>query len=185
MTVASAERNKYERMWGVPEYRLHSPGQSLVPMAIVELGMQRGDTVVDFGCGTGRPALAFQDAGMRVTGVDHAANCVDAGIAGKFNFIQSTLWSLPPDLAATFGFCTDVMEHIPTDKVHDVLSEIRRVCANGVFFQIATFPDGMGRRIGETLHLTVRRPDWWQDALRKHWNSVTMRGERNCILVAK
>ncbi len=183
MNQAEHEREKYERMWGVPAYRNFSPGEKLVSDAIRELDIQSGDSVIDFGCGTGRPAMQFQSAGVHVTAVDHVTNCLDENVIDRVNFVQSNLWQLPPDLKADFGFCTDVMEHIPTNRVHDVLSEIKRTTRAGVFFQIATFPDGMGRRIGETLHLTVRPPQWWEDTLRKHWTAVTIRGQKNCIAV--
>jgi ubiquinone/menaquinone biosynthesis C-methylase UbiE len=183
MNTAEKERQKYEQMWDVPAYRKFSPGEKLVTEAIRELDIKSGDNLIDFGCGTGRPALAFQKAGVHVTAVDHVVNCLDDDVLNRLNFIQANLWQLPPNLIADFGFCTDVMEHIPTEHVHDVLSEIKRTTRRGAFFQIATFPDGMGRHIGETLHLTVRHPSWWEETLSKHWNAITIRGDRNCIAV--
>lgn len=164
------ERAKYESIWQHSDYRKSAPGERCVPEAIRRLRMGAGDTVIDFGCGTGRPALALQKAGMNVTAVDFAENCLDAGVSVPFR--QACLWDLPDDLVATFGFCTDVMEHIPTDRVDDVLENIAHATTGGAYFQIATRPDRMGRLIGETLHLTVREADWWADKLRRHWTNV-------------
>lgn len=181
--LADRERNKYERMWDVKAYRNHSPGESLAQKAFTEMGMRINDKLIDFGCGTGRPAAQFQRLGAAVTGIDHATNCLDPDV--NINFLKCCLWDLPPDLAAMYGYCTDVMEHIPPEKVDAVLSEIRRVVRNKVFFQIATFPDGMGKRIGETLHLSVHGPEWWKAKLSEHWGSVTISGTRNCIAIVQ
>lgn len=181
--LAAREKNKYERMWDVPAYRNHAPGEQLARSAFIDMGMSKGDTLIDFGCGTGRPAKQFQSLGAKVTGIDHATNCLDPDVS--INFLQGCLWELPPDLRSDYGYCTDVMEHIPPEKVDAVLSEIKRVVAKKVFFQIATFPDGMGKRIGETLHLSVHGPDWWQVKLSEHWGSVIIRGNRNCIAIVQ
>jgi hypothetical protein len=56
--------------------------------------------------------------------------------------------------------CTDVMEHIPTKDVDQVLLNIMSA-AQHVFFQISTEQDSCGKMIGEELHLTVKPPEWW------------------------
>lgn len=168
--LAETERAKYEAVWQHDQYRKAAPGERCVPEAIRRLRMKAGDTVIDFGCGTGRPALALQKAGMNVTAVDFAANCLDESV--NIPFRQACLWDLPDDLIATFGFCTDVMEHIPTDRVDDVLGNIAHATTSGVYFQIATRPDRLGRLIDQTLHLTVRDADWWAERLRRYWPNV-------------
>jgi len=181
--LAEHERDKYERMWDVQAYRNHAPGEALAQRAFTEMGMCKGDKLIDFGCGTGRPAAKFQRLGDDVIGIDHATNCLDQGV--NITFLKCCLWDLPPDLASDYGYCTDVMEHIPPEKVDAVLSEIRLVVRNKVFFQIATFPDGMGKRIGETLHLSVHGTEWWKAKLSEHWGSVIISGTRNCIAIAQ
>lgn len=181
--IAERERDKYERMWRVDAYRHHAPGEELAHRAFFALGAKVGDSLIDFGCGTGRPAAQLKRLGLSVTAIDHAKNSLDPGI--DVAFMQQCLWALPSDLSADYGYCTDVMEHIPPEKVSAVLSEIRRVVRKRVFFQIATFPDGMGRKIGETLHLSVHPPEWWRAKLSEHWNDVKVSGTRNCILVVE
>jgi 2-polyprenyl-3-methyl-5-hydroxy-6-metoxy-1,4-benzoquinol methylase len=170
MNLDQSEREKYERIWAHDAYRKGAPGERCVDEAIRRLRMEPGDTVIDFGCGTGRPAQALQAAGMNVMAVDFAANCLDPNV--NLPFRQACLWDIPDDLIATYGFCTDVMEHIPTDRVNDVLNNIAHATTGGVYFQIATRPDRMGRLIGQTLHLTVRDADWWADRLRRFWPNV-------------
>lgn len=184
MSLTGREQAKYEKMWGYDQYRHNAPGEKCVYQAIDTLGMVPGDTVIDFGCGTGRPALALQDAGMVVTAVDFASNCMDGEPRAKVAFFNACLWDMPASLRAKWGFCTDVMEHIPSERVDDVLQSIREATIHGAFFQIATRPDRMGRLIGEPLHLTVRDADWWRDKLKQHWSSAQVNAAQGSVLVA-
>jgi len=70
--------------------------------------------------------------------------------------------------------CTDVMEHIPTDKINDVLNNVL-LSAQHVFFSISTVDDSCGVLIGETLHLSVFPYAWWLDQFQQraclvHWS---------------
>lgn len=134
--------------------------------------MSTHETVIDFGCGTGRATKKFVDMGFSAVGVDF----VNA-VQGDVPFIHACLWAMP-DMSADWGFCADVMEHIPPEKVSDVLHQIRRRTTKGCFFQISLTKDSFGDRIGERLHLTVQPADWWSEQLNKHWGrvKVTQRG---------
>jgi 2-polyprenyl-3-methyl-5-hydroxy-6-metoxy-1,4-benzoquinol methylase len=134
-----------------------------------------GATVIDFGCGTGRAALKIASAGHNVTLLDFAENCRDKD-AESLPFIK---WDLtrPIEVKATYGFCTDVMEHIPPLDVEAVITNIMRA-APRTFFNISTVPDELGVLIGQHLHLTVRPHKWWREtfqALGYHitWQEMT------------
>lgn len=132
--------------------------------------MAAGDSLIDYGCGTGRALTLFQGWGLSVRGVDIAKNCLDSDLP----FIRACLWDMP-ELSSKWAYCTDVMEHIPEEKVDSVLAQIAERC-EGAFFQIAMRPDSSGMLIiGEQLHLTVRDINWWERALKKHWPSVEMK----------
>ena len=106
---------------------------------------------------------------MEVVAIDHAANCLDRDVSG-FTFLQHCLWKLPEKLNGEWGYCTDVMEHIPSNKIDLVLENIASICTKGVYFQIALRPDNMGPQIlGEPLHLTVRSANWWAKKIRNYW----------------
>jgi hypothetical protein len=85
-------------------------------------------------------------------------------------FVEHDL-TQPITQSATYGFCTDVLEHIPTEDVDKVLDNCLAACKH-VFFQISTVDDVMGGMIGHPLHLTVKPYEWW---LKKFT-------ERNCII---
>lgn len=152
-----SEQEKYQRMWNFDTYRTVSPGELVVP-AFFETVHPTG-MVLDFGCGTGRAALKMMEAGLEVLGIDFADNCRDEEAMG-IPFLQ---WDLtrPIPARANFGFCSDVMEHIPTADVGTVIANIMEA-AEKVFFQISTREDHCGELIGHPLHLTVEKGEWWE-----------------------
>lgn len=174
--VTQAERSKYERMWDLDDYRTYSPGEKALPVMLSVL--KEGVTLGDFGCGTGRAAQSLQARGFDVMGIDFAANCLDPDVSIPFE--QHCLWELPSDMLFDVGYCTDVMEHIPPRKVHATLKCISGATWLGCFFQIATFKDKFGGKIGEPLHLSVQPAEVWESVLMKHWPHVRMlRGGRD------
>jgi hypothetical protein len=105
-----------------------------------------------------------------VTLLDFTDNCLDPEVAqacetqsARIRFLQHDLMQMP-QVNAAYGYCTDVMEHIPEQDVDRVLSNIL-ASANKVFFQIDCEDDKLGTLIGERLHLTVRPYAWWLEKL--------------------
>lgn len=161
-----AERAKYETMWGFDSYRERSPGMRHLSDAMFRLLPEQGATMVDFGCGTGRVARAMQKQGLEVTAVDIAANACEE-FSG--DFVQASLTDLPESLGRhQYGFCADVMEHLPTERVAEALANMARH-AGKTYFQIANFHCHEGDKIGEHLHLTVKPYQWWKDLLNQYF----------------
>jgi SAM-dependent methyltransferase len=172
------EQQKYEKMWDIDDYRKVAPGEHVVMTFLEQAKPKRGSTCIDFGCGTGRGGLLVAMlGGLDVTLVDFAANCLDEEVRetantnpNKLRFVQQDL-SQPLSVHGMYGYCTDVMEHIPPEQVPQVLANIL-VSAQHVFFQICNTPDHMGQRIGHPLHLTVEPYDWWLKQFR----------DQNCVI---
>jgi SAM-dependent methyltransferase len=169
----------YERVWADPRYRETAPGEAHVER-FLSLARPYGE-VVDFGCGTGRAALAISRlAGVRVMGIDFAANALDLDTDVQAAHGRQSNDALHPPAAVTFrvhdlreplsglapfGFCTDVLEHIAPADVEGVLANIL-MAARRVYLAISTVPDQFGPALlGEPLHLTVRPHEWWRGAL--------------------
>lgn len=152
------ERDKYQRMWNIPAYRTMSPGEESAQTFLDVV--KPTSTVIDFGCGTGRGGLAISKAGVDVVMVDFASNCRDSE-AMHLPFVEMDLTE-PIGLRASYGYCTDVMEHIPPQDVAAVISNVM-ASAETVFFQISTVPDQLGAAINQRLHLTVMPMTWWAD----------------------
>lgn len=152
------ERDKYRLMWRTDSYRKFSPGEGIVKTFLE--AVKPDGLIIDFGCGTGRAALALHNLGHDVLMIDFADNCRDQE-AMDLPFLEWDLCrELPP--RAPYGLCTDVMEHIPADKVETVIRNIMGA-AKSVFFQISTVPDQFGAMLGTQLHLSVHPADWWRN----------------------
>ena len=170
MDAQRTEQSKYEAMWAHDAYRAVAPGEHHADR-FLDLARPRPDhTVCDFGCGTGRGALRIRLlSGASVSAVDFTDNCLDPDIRLRlgegFRFVRADL-SDPLTERFSYGYCTDVLEHIPPQDVEKVLTNIG-LAARKVYFAISTVPDVMGAMIGEPLHLTVRDPFWWHDTLKR------------------
>jgi hypothetical protein len=153
------ERDKYSKMWQIDAYRAYSPGEVCANRFLAEMRIDDTGPVIDFGCGTGRGGLALTRAGLDVTLTDFVSNCRDEE-ALELPFLEWDL-TLPCALRAPYGYCTDVMEHIPSEDVEAVLTNIM-ASAETVFFQISTVDDDFGRLfLNQPLHLSVHPHDWW------------------------
>lgn len=161
--LRAREVEKYRRIWERKEYRRFSPGLEAAPRAFRH--MDPDETLYDLGCGTGRAGVWFAKQGMDVVLVDFAPSAVETE---ALPFVEACLWemNLPP---RDWGFCADVMEHIPESHVDEVLKRISSAC-RAAYFQIHCENDGCGKLIGETLHLTVNPPSWWIEKLGEHFD---------------
>ncbi len=180
--VQNPEQSKYEKLWQRGEYREVAPGEHWAMTFLKQAHVERDAEVIDFGCGTGRGGLILALLGqMKVTLLDFAAGCLDPEVAQacktqptRIKFLQADLTRTLP-VNAAYGYCCDVMEHIPTAEVPKVLCNILG-SAQHCFFAISTVDDVMGELIGEKLHLTVQPMAWWVEQITKagaviHWSN--------------
>lgn len=167
------EQAKYEQCWSDKRYRIHAPGEGVAMTFVRVVRPQADEWCIDFGTGTGRGALQVAvRGGLRMWMLDFAANCLDEAVAecierspDRFRFTQHDLMNPLGHLTATYGYCTDVMEHIPPDDVDKVLKNILS-SARHVFLHIHCTPDDYGKVIvGEPLHLTVQPYAWWKERI--------------------
>lgn len=166
------EQAKYEAIWSFDAYRTYSPALEVVDQ--IAAFLPPGVEVADFGCGTGKAAVALENRGFCPILIDFADNCRDPQ-AMSLPFVQADLSKSIP-VRTNYGYCCDVMEHIPADQVHNVLHNIHSSAAD-VFFRIETQPDCFGALIGKPLHLSVHDEAWWAAALRCHWADVEPKGD--------
>jgi len=153
------EQEKYRRVWMHDDYRLVAPGEHVVETFLAVC--KPSGWIADFGCGTGRAALAIRAAGHEVICVDFADNCMDVE-ARALPFICADI-TAPMSVRASYGFCTDVMEHIPPHQVDGAITSIMASVCHA-FFQISTTADEFGEStIGAPLHLSVHPHSWWAD----------------------
>lgn len=172
IAIKKSERAKYEELWNEPEYRGVAPGEHYVERFLHVSQAQPGDTVIDYGCGTGRPSVLLNTAKLDVTMIDIASNCLDEWVVRltekypeHLRFVRHDLTKWPiPAKRAKFGFSADLLEHVPPDELDKVLWSIVRG-ARYVFLAISTQPDSLGGLHGEPLHLSLHDFEWWKAKL--------------------
>lgn len=171
-TLHEAEAEKYQRVWTGDDYRAQADGDAVLNLAWYGLRMEPGESLIDWGCGSGRPAAEFARRGMDVTGFDIAQNCLDQGVT--IPLVVGTLWNPPEWLSADYGFCTDVLEHIPMEHVRTCLAIIAARCSKGAFLQVDTALDTSGPKMHPPtrLHLTVWSRECWEGVIREYWPRV-------------
>ena len=155
MSLAIDEKEKYEKALNHDDYRNYSPGEHVAIQYVLKCKPKHG-RLVDFGTGTGRGALVLHNLGFDVMMIDIADNCLDEDVRDEIgsNLTIGNLWDKIDLPQAPEGFCTYVMEHIPTEHVDAVLENIMGMC-DRVFFQICLKEDHFGDVLEEHLHLTV------------------------------
>jgi hypothetical protein len=162
--IGNKERFKYEEAWKHDDYRKISPGEMCLPIFMDTCKPQRNAKFVDWGAGTGRAGHQAWKQGLDVTLVDFVDGCLDKAVrddlCDSLSFIKHDL-AKPIDVRCDFGYCCDVLEHIPESDLDKVLKTI--VTNSGeVFFNISTVEDHFGDALDiGPLHVTVHPYAWW------------------------
>ena len=171
MNLAEAERQKYKKAWAIPEYANHSPGEEISGL-FFEMCSPEG-TAIDLGAGSGKGSVALDKHGLKVTMLDLTFDGLVEDL--PFRRIRSSLWEdWGRDYGWDWGFCTDVMEHIPPEYTMLVIDRIMSNCRQA-FFHICFVSDGFGKVVGQPLHLTVMPFEWWKSHLSEFGTVVECR----------
>jgi SAM-dependent methyltransferase len=186
------ERAKYLRAYQEPRYRRKSGLHIYEDEFAVRqwLSSRPLGSCVDLGCGNGLSSLLLRDIGaQRVTlcdfiGRDYLDPAVqDAITAGWADYHEDSLWQIDPLKLGPYDFlvCTDVMEHIPEDKVDAVLDNAAALVADGgsAYMRIALWGSSTDaqrkkaqEKYGGELHVTVKPHEWWQEKLDRRFKGA-------------
>lgn len=166
MNLALVEKQKYETIWAFQDYRKYSPGMENVARFMEVIQPPRNHTIIDIGCGEGKAGLEFHKAGLRANWLDITDAALSPDV-DRSSFIQQPIWGFwRKPLRWDYGFCCDVMEHIPPEYVMLCLDRITTNCRIS-WLQVCNLPDSFGGLIGQPLHLTVQPFTWWRDRLKE------------------
>lgn len=110
--------------------------------------------ILDYGCGKARHYLV--DNIHKQWGVDLPC-CFDpfyrpfsAKPQGKFDGV----------------ICTDVLEHVPENELHELLADIFNYATKFVFFSVSTKPAKKFLSDGRNAHVTLKEPSWWHGLIK-------------------
>lgn len=178
-----AEREKYNWLWShIDAYREVSPGQLFLPFFLkaFQADFKPGQKLIDFGCGTGRVARDFLALQLKVRLVDISPFALDEEVSHLLHlmpeelcFVEACLWQLPQTLQpADWIYCTDVLEHLPTKQMDQVLKGMSQRMQRGGYLSICLQEDAMGKTLGLQLHLTVQTRDWWHQKISQFFQII-------------
>ncbi len=156
-------------MWKHPDYGKFQPGEMYVDFFAKMSGLKEGDSVVDLGCGGGRGSVKLLEITGSVERVDITDNSLDKPHP-LIPFHHQSIWDTLPK-KYKYGYCCDVMEHIPTEYVMLTLKNIADHC-DYAFFDICPMHENFGKHIGEELHLTQKPFVWWKDRLGEVFSEI-------------
>ncbi|MBM3207129.1 MAG: class I SAM-dependent methyltransferase [Chlamydiae bacterium] len=178
--LTEQERIKYVSIWKINSYRLVSPGYNSANcfFNFFKEKIQPGDSITDFGCGTGITTLNFLEKQLSVQLIDIAHNALSDEInaltillPSRVKFYNTCLWELSDNILPTdWIYCIDVLEHIPTEKIEACLIELSKRMVKGGAIQVFLEDEGFGKIIGEPLHLTIKPLSWWHEIISKFFD---------------
>lgn len=168
MATVLEEKEKYFRMWQHKPYRRSSPGERNATLFRSCVQYERGDTLIDLGCGTGRGGAALAAKGFNAFLFDLVPSAVDDHV--KLPFIEGNIWDLSGLPVFDWIYCTDVLEHVPPEQVDNTLAGMAAITRKGGFLTISHVVDGYGAAINERLHLTIEPFEWWYEKISRLWN---------------
>lgn len=187
MNLVEAERAKYETVWAFEDYKKYSPGMENVARFLKIVQPEPREWIIDIGCGTGGAGLELEKAGLETHWLDITDAALDPAVKRE-KFIQKPIWgdwSFPRSHSISksasifstgwhYGFCCDVLEHIPPEYVMLCLDRITENCGTS-WLQVCNLPDNFGKLVGQPLHLTVQPFVWWRERLKEMGTLVEAR----------
>lgn len=115
----------------------------------------KSSTILDYGSGKGLQYSKFKMDKFWNVSVD----CYDPYVE-KFSIL--------PDKTYDGVICTDVLEHIPEDKLNETLSVIFSKATKFVFFCIHIEEATKKFSDGRNVHVTVKPTEFWTDLINLH-----------------
>lgn len=110
-----------------------------VPMAkamALHLGMERGATVLDFGCARGYLVKALNMIGYRASGYDPSQWVIDHCDPEVAGMVTSSF----PAGRYDWVVAKDVLEHVEMPKLAGTIRQLAAACTKGLFFVVPLSP---------------------------------------------
>jgi len=139
-------------------------GKKYVHDVIAYANELHAENILDYGCGRGTLKQALTKHGFDLCPVIE----YDPAIPGKE--------ALPGQ--ADLITCTDVLEHIEPELIHNVLEHLYRLTVKGCYLVIATRDCDAVLPDGRKAHLIIEGPEYWEGLIKKFkWNTARFETE--------
>lgn len=121
-----------------------------------EILIRRPRSILDYGCGQSRLANSLR---LGYPADIHRYDPAIPEIAKK------------PEQVVDLLINIDVLEHVPEDKLDDVLADMKASCIDAIIIvdmapAAKTLPDG------QNAHCTLHPRDWWEERLSRHFGPL-------------
>jgi len=120
-------------------------------------------TCLDYGCGQGFFTHALIYYGVATNGYDVSEWSVENAYGMSVNKLSNEL----PDNDKRFDLilCFDVLEHVPIDKVNEVLDDLVHYAKRYILLSICDIT--LKDVYVDPTHVTLRSRSWWENELQK------------------
>jgi 2-polyprenyl-3-methyl-5-hydroxy-6-metoxy-1,4-benzoquinol methylase len=140
-------------------HSVYAENQNVHPIEPILKAMKahRGDSIADFGCGDGLTVEILRDKGYDAIGYDMVKVWEDT--------IVCPIEDIRDEVTYDFGICLGVLDHVPEAKIADVITNMRRLVKNDIYFTIPIRDLGYNALIGRTVQTTIKPIGWWRNQL--------------------
>ena len=139
--------------------------------AIIDfLRLEKGSSLLDFGCARGFYVKAFRLLGIDAWGIDSSDYAIDNCDPDVERWLNKTITGSRDFFSA--GFCKDVMEHI--EDPHPYLKYLKGVCTK-VLIIVPLGENGkyrLRRAHLDKTHVHCENENWWADLFAKYFRDV-------------
>lgn len=138
---------------------------------------QKPESVLDVGCGRGYVVRVLENEGIKAVGMDVSNHCWHTRATDSFilHDVTNTPWpSVTPSVSNLTGnildkqfdlcFSSNLLEHIPEDKIDTVIQEMVRVSKRGL--HAIHYTDPPYQEVYPDIdvsHVTMHPKQWWVD----------------------
>lgn len=118
----------------------------------------RARSILDYGCGRGTLGHALLEQYLASDDLDFDVREYDPAVPEKSR--------LPA--VADLVVCTDVLEHIESDRIWNVLEHLASVTRCAAFIVVSLVASNKQLSDGRQAHILLRSVEWWRTQVRAH-----------------
>ncbi len=140
--------HKDDPSWG-------STGRHFAPLVLKVVQDYAPLNILDYGCG--KQSLSRSLPEFHITGYDPGVPGIDT-----------------PPAPVDFVICTDVLEHVESAMLDDVLDDLQRVVKDVLFVAVSTVDAYQILSDGRNAHLVVKPLEWWLPKLMNRFSIINL-----------